>query len=83
MTVGQSRSIALWFEHGLPARLVHDGIRYRVSDQPTRLEDEIVPLTHPLVLEGWRFQGTAEDGTARVFDVREARGTWQLVAIYD
>lgn len=83
MTVAVSTDVTLWFEDGLPARLVHDGTRYRVSDHPTRLEDEIVPLTHPLVLAGWRFQGTAENGTTRVFDVRQRRGAWRVVRTYD
>lgn len=40
--------IVVWFANERPARIVYRGTRYRVSDTPTRLEDEMGVLTHPL-----------------------------------
>lgn len=39
--------IALWFENDMPARLVHDGARYRVTDHPTRLDSKTRTPTSP------------------------------------
>jgi len=59
------------------------GRHYRVTDTPTRLEDELAPLTHPLEFTGWRFQGTDDDDVARMFDVVLRNGQWSLARVYD
>ena len=75
-------SVAVWLDDdGLPVRMIWNGERYRVTDRPT-------VWTSGLLIGGWRFQGTATDGTSRVFDVRHAGGEgaatrWCLVAVYD
>ena len=76
-------TIAIWLVNGKPARLVHGGRRYRVTDKPTRLEDENPDLAHRLNLAGWRFQGTDDDGRSLMFDVRIVGDEWRLIRIYD
>jgi hypothetical protein len=85
-------AVAIWLDaHGAPARMVWNGIRFRVTDTPTRLgpEPELLlspALTHPPVpLSGWRFQGTSRDGESHVFDVRLAgeRAAWELIRVID
>ena len=83
MSLLQGIHIAVWFDDGLPSRVVYDGKRYRVSDHPTRLEDEIAMLTHPLPIHGWRFQGTDSEHHALVFDIRERGSEWELIRVYD
>jgi hypothetical protein len=68
---------------GAPERLVWAGHRYRVTDTPTPLEDMLLDITHPPQVRGWRFQGTDENGYARVFDVRSVERGWELVGIYE
>jgi hypothetical protein len=71
--------------------MVWDGIRYRVTDTPTRLgpDPELLlsaALTHPPTpLSGWRFQGTADNGESHVFDVRlaDTHNTWELIRVID
>jgi len=85
MTVIDS-TVAVWTnENGVPERIVWHARRYRVSDQPTRLEPDFSLITHPIPIDGWRFQGTADDGTSRVFDVlfSAARGQWQVIRVYE
>jgi hypothetical protein len=69
---------------GVPSRVVWEGRRYRVSDSPTRLEPDYELITHPPLLNGWRFQGTSDDGESRVFDVlfSESRQEWRLLRVY-
>jgi hypothetical protein len=80
-------TVTMWFDSGVPARLVWRGRRYVVSDTPTALRERLdfQVTTHPLdPIVGWRFQGTADDGTTRVFDVQGShRQEWRLVAVYD
>ncbi len=76
-------AVAIWMTNGVPARLVHEGIRYRVTDTPTRLEDDEPELTYRLNLTGWRFQGTDEAGFSHMFDVRKAGEEWRLMRVYD
>ena len=83
MTVLQGTEVAVWFEDGLPTRLVWAGDRYRVTDHPTRLEDEMAGLTHPLDLTGWRFQGTTESRETHMFDVARRASSWELLRVYD
>jgi len=61
--------LVIRFEGELPERFVCGSTRYRVTDTPTRLEDELAALTHPLPIAGWRFQGTDDDGQSHMFDV--------------
>lgn len=79
--------VAVWSADGVPARLVWDGRRYRVSDTPTPIRDEIdVPgMTHPLSRRiGFRMQVTDEAGRSSVVDIHESlSGRWTLVAVYD
>lgn len=82
MSLAQRTHIAVWFD-GAPTRLVHDGVRYRVSDQPTRLEDEVILTTHPLTRSGWRFQGTDDAGTSHMFEIRQSGAGWELLRVYD
>jgi hypothetical protein len=77
--------VTVWTnDSGIPERLVWRGTRFRVSDQPTPLEPEFNLMTHPIILDGWRFQGTADDGSSRVFDVlfSTSRQEWRLVRTY-
>jgi len=89
MTTTTHGPVALWFDGELPARLVHEGRRWRVSDMPTRLFGEASwsheLLTHPpRALVGWRFQATSGEGTTHMFEVvRDATGAWRLGRVYD
>lgn len=76
-------TVAVWLVNEVPARLVHQGTRYRVTDTPTRLEDEDPELTYRLNLTGWRFQGTDDDGLSHMFDIRRDGGDWRLMRVYD
>ena len=76
-------AVAIWMTNGVPARLAHEGIRYRVTDTPTRLEDDEPELTYRLNLTGWRFQGTDDTGYSHMFDVRRAGEEWRLMRVYD
>ncbi|GGF16586.1 hypothetical protein [Subtercola lobariae] len=85
--------VAVWLKDGRPNRLVWRARRFRVTDSPTRLADALPELfldasalTHPpRPTPGWRFQATANDGEARVFDIRydEHRDVWLLLHTYD
>jgi hypothetical protein len=75
--------VVVWMHDGKPARLIWDGTRYRVSDEPTRLSDLLFEVTHPPMIDGWRFQGTDETGQSKVFDVRRTVAGWELVRVYD
>jgi len=75
--------IAIWLANEVPSRLVYGGVRYRVSDMPTRLEDDMSLLTHPLSISGWRFQGTDLNGRSRMFDVRRDGQDWRVIRVYD
>lgn len=75
--------VTIWLANGLPARLTHDGKRYRVTDTPTRLEDENPDMAHRLNLTGWRFQGTDGSGLSMMFDIRRDGDQWRLIRIYD
>jgi len=75
--------VTVWFANERPARVVYRGTRYRVSDTPTRLEDEMIGMTHPLPIAGWRSQGTDPEGRSRMFDIREDAAGWMLIRSYD
>jgi len=83
MSVVQRELVVVRFEDDVPERLVCGGVRYRVTDIPTRLEDEMAALTHPLAITGWRFQGTDGEGTSRVFDICRSGGGWALLRSYE
>lgn len=53
--------------------MVWAGRRWRVTDLPT-------PLWQP---DGWRFQGTSEDGQSLVFDVVDAEDGWHVHRSYE
>ncbi|MEO6826128.1 MAG: hypothetical protein ABI255_07435 [Microbacteriaceae bacterium] len=63
-------TVVIWLSDGIPARLVWAGARYTVTDTPTPLEDFVMGITHPPAIDGWRFQGTGDDGESHMFDVR-------------
>jgi hypothetical protein len=44
---------------------------------------DISPGRVPLAISGWRFQASSDDGEARVFDVEESGGRWQLMRVFD
>lgn len=69
---------------GVPVALEWHARRYRVTDEPTRIEDALgTLLTHPLPVRGWRFQGTSGDGAETlVFDVLLHGGAWHVVKTY-
>jgi hypothetical protein len=75
--------VTIWMAHGKPDRLIWRGSRYRVTDEPTRLSDLLFDITHPPAIDGWRFQGTDELGTSKVFDVRRRNRGWEVVRVYD
>ena len=85
--------VAVWLKEGRPHRLVWGSRRFRVTDSPTRLGDDLpesffdaLAFTHPPRLSvGWRFQATADDGEAWVFDIRwdDHRRVWQLLRTFD
>lgn len=78
--------VAVWLVNGVPARLVWDRVRYRVTDTPTPLtEDEWCPaLTHAARrVIGWRFQGTTSGGRSLMFEIVESGSAWQAVRVYD
>lgn len=83
-------AVALWFESGVPARMVADRVRWRVIDEPTPLtrEPDWLPpqITHaPAQFVGWRFTARSDqDGLASVFDVhRDDAGRWHVAHRYD
>lgn len=69
---------------GRPCLLHWHGRTYRVTDAPTPLEEAVgTPSTHPLPVQGWRFQGTCvHDGEALVFDVVTCGAGWHVVRTY-
>ena len=78
--------VAVWLVGGMPARLVWNGVRYRVTDTPTPLtEDEWCPaLTHAARrIIGWRLQGTTAGGQSLMFDLVEGERGWSVVRVYD
>ena len=74
--------IAVWMANEAPARIVYRGIRYRVTDTPTRLEDEMFMMTHPMPITGWRFQGTDPHGQSLMFDIRPDGDGWALIRAF-
>lgn len=88
-TVAAPSRIAVWTEDGVPVRLVRlvwRSVRYRVTDTPTPLCDELDHpfLTHPHRRQiGWRFQGTPERGDSLMFDVLVVAEGWRLLRAFD
>jgi hypothetical protein len=81
--------VTIWTDKGRPARMLWNGIRYRVSDVPTPLYGEPAlhdAITHPVIpFLGWRFQATSDidaNDVAVVDVVRIDGQRWQLVAAY-
>lgn len=74
----------VWMHNGMPVRLVWRGIRYKVTDTPTRFSELLFGLTHLPAIDGWRFQGTSGSGESRVFDVKQTGGAeWEVLRVYD
>ena len=69
---------------GAPQRMLFGDDEFVVTDMPTRLEDIFSP-THPLPVDGWRFQGTDATGRSWVFDVRldHRDQRWYLLRQWD
>jgi hypothetical protein len=79
------RSAALTLSaEGRPERLEWHARVFLVTDAPTPLETTLgLVLTHPLPVQGWRFQGTAVGtGEARVFDVVRCGAGWCVLKTY-
>lgn len=79
-------TVTVWLDAAdRPKRLIWRGDRYQVTDIPTPREDLVMGLMHPPSVDGWRFQGTGDDGRSLVFDVRLnlSRQEWELLAVYD
>jgi hypothetical protein len=79
--------VAVWMDANKPARLVWQGVRFTVSDEPTQLHaDDLLDeaMTHPMArFIGWRFQATNGDGETFVFDIhRSGADQWNLIAVY-
>ena len=83
MTMLRSAAVIVWCEGGVPYGIVWDGRHYRVTDTPTRLEDEMSALTHPLDLTGWRFQGTDDDEVSRMFDIARDGTEWHVIRTFE
>ena len=77
-------TVSLWMVDETPVRMFYAGQRWRVSDTPTRLRQPVwtAPLDGPRALYGWRFQDTAEDGNAVVFDVFALEDGWHVHRAY-
>ncbi|MEF2977558.1 hypothetical protein [Subtercola sp. YIM 133946] len=88
--------VMVWLHDGRPNRLVWGSRRFRVTDSPTPLAgiypnvepDEFLDattFTHPpLRAPAWRFQATADDGEAYVFDILFDlnRSVWLLLRTF-
>lgn len=78
--------VVVWTaDDGTPERLVWHGRRYRVTDTATRIEPYWGAMHVPSMPPVWRFQGTLDDESSLVFDVRfdHSSGAWQLIRIFD
>jgi hypothetical protein len=76
--------VAVWWNGGIPDRLVWQGQRWRVSDEPTPLttSPDFLPsaMTHaPERTVGWRFQATDDAGDAVVLDIVRSEDQWAVV----
>ncbi|PVW02976.1 hypothetical protein DEA06_14480 [Microbacterium sp. Gd 4-13] len=74
----------LWLINDIPARMVYNGRRWRVTDTPTRLRDSVwsAPLEKHHGLYGWRFQATDPGGESAVFDVYRTEDDWHVHRAY-
>jgi hypothetical protein len=74
----------LWLVNDVPARMIYNGRRWRVTDTPTRLRESVwsAPLEHHHGLYGWRFQATDPDGESVVFDVYRTEDDWHVHRSY-
>ena len=78
--------VVVWLGNGLPRLLVWNAVRYRISDTPTPLQEDVwhPSLTHGARrLVGWRFQATTANGVSRMFEVEHTDGGWRLLRSYD
>ena len=82
MTMLRTAPVTVWCEGGVPYGIVWNGRHYRVTDTPTRLEDAMGMLTHPLNLMGWRFQVTDDDEVSRMFDIVRDGTEWHVIRTF-
>lgn len=84
MTLLHDTRLTVWFEQAVPYGLVFEGRHYRVTDTPTRIEDESLGSTHPLPVTGWRFQATNDDEVSRMFVIHHrGDGAWIVARVYE
>jgi hypothetical protein len=83
MTMIGDDTLAVWFEGAVPYGLVHLGRYYEVTDEPTRLEEEMLGITHPPLITGWRFQATDQDRVSHMFVIAKRDDGWAVVRVYD
>ncbi|WP_349898126.1 hypothetical protein [Parafrigoribacterium soli] len=79
-------AVSVWWQNGVPERLVWQGRRYRVSDTPTVLGEDFFGLTHlpsRASSSGWRLQGTTDDGVTHMFELRFEDRHWRVARAYD
>ncbi|MGU3643887.1 hypothetical protein ACLBXX_02895 [Microbacterium sp. C23T] len=76
--------VTLWMVDDIPVRMFYAGLRWRVSDTPTRLRESVwsAPLQDGRSLYGWRFQATDEDGASFEFDVFRTEDNWHVHRAY-
>lgn len=76
--------VTLWMVNDIPSRMVYAGVRWRVTDTPTRLKHSVWTPHEPHPgLYGWRFQGTDDSGRSLVFDVYKGEDGWHVHRAYD
>lgn len=69
----------------MPSRMVFAGRRWRVTDTPTLLRPSAwsAQVDGHTGLNGWRFQGTNDDGLSLVFDVFRGEDCWHVHRSYE
>ena len=79
--VDTDTTATIWFESGIPVRMMWRGRRWRVTDTPTE-PDWFYWSTHPPRVAAWRFQATDTSGDSLVVDVVESGQGWSVVKTY-
>lgn len=87
MLTERTDTVTVWSANGAPTRLVWRHQRWAVIDEPTRLENAWVFVTHvpPVSPNGWRLTARVETSDeTRVFDLIErSDGQFELLHVYD
>ncbi|MFG6445301.1 hypothetical protein ACFXQA_08480 [Microbacterium sp. P07] len=83
-TTTRASETTLWLVNDIPARMIYNGRRWRVTDMPTRLRESVwsAPVEQHHGLYGWRFQETDAMGESVVFDVYRAEKDWHVHRAY-